>query len=138
VRIVVVFPDLGVLPDRLVALSPAQFVLVGFGALLVGVVGGASVVVLRWYLVENRAREREMLIDESFVRTIAFVYALSRSGMLFPEIMRTVARNRKAFGESAEEIDVAVKQMDLFGADTLTALQRTAEWTPSEQFAEFV
>lgn len=138
VEILIVFPDIGFIPDSLAMLSTGQLALLFGGAVWLGLLGGATVYSLRWYNLSRKARERRILIDESFVRTVAFVYALSRSGMLFPEIMRSVARNRKAFGETAEEFNVAVKQMDIFGADVITALEQTAEWTPSEQFADFV
>jgi len=91
----------------------------------------------RWWYVRNRARRRRVLIDESIARTIAFVYALSRSGMVYPEIMRIVGNNRRSFGESAEEVGVIVKDMDLFGADIVTAFERISQRTPSEQFSDF-
>ncbi|HKJ59063.1 MAG TPA: type II secretion system F family protein [Halobacteriales archaeon] len=102
-----------------------------------GTLGGWLTYSFRWWLVGARADQRRVLIDESVARTIAFIYALSRSGMVFPQIMRTVGRNRKAFGQSAEEIGVVVKDMDLFGADLGTALERIAHRTPSEQFGDF-
>lgn len=138
VQILIVFPDFGVIPDSLAMLSPLQFAMLFIGALWLGLIGASTVYALRWHDVRSKANQRAVLIDESFVRTISFVYALSRSGMLFPEIMRTVARNREAFGETAEELSVAVKEMDLFGSDVITALDRTTEWTPSDQFSDFL
>jgi len=134
------------LPDQLGFLVPTNFaglsLLQIFALLLVsgatfGAGGAALTYVVRWYLVTSQSSKREVLIDESIARTIAFIYALSRSGMMFPEIMRTVGANRRAFGESAEEIGVIVKDMDLFGADLVTAMQRIAQRTPSEQFGDF-
>lgn len=103
----------------------------------VGTFSGGVTYYGRWWYVSNRARRRQVLIDESVARTIAFIYALSRSGMVYPEIMRTVGENRKSFGESAEEIGVIVKDMDLFGADLVTAFERISQRTPSEQFSDF-
>ena len=134
------------LPPELAFIVPTNFgqpsAVQVFGLLLLsGATLGTGGTVLaykaRWWLVSNAASRRAVLIDESLARTIAFIYALSRSGMTYPEIMRTVGANRKAFGESAEEIGVIVKDMDLFGADLITALNRTARRTPSEQFADF-
>ncbi len=127
-----------IVPADVTTLSLTQI----FGLLLLsgatfGAGGAAMTHHLRWWFISHRATRREILIDESLPRTIAFIYALSRSGMVFPEIMRTVAANRKAFGETAEEIAVVVKDMDLFGADLVTAMLRTAERTPSEQFKDF-
>jgi flagellar protein FlaJ len=125
-------------PTNFAALSLGQiFILLFVSGATFGTGGAGLTYYLRWWFVKNLAAKREVMIDESLARTIAFIYALSRSGMVFPEIMRTVGANRKAFGQSAEEIGVIVKDMDLFGADLVTAMQRTADRTPSEQFADF-
>jgi len=124
--------------DAIGALSIVQiFVLLLVSAATVGTLAGGLVYYGRWWRVRSRTRQRGVLIDESVPRTIAFIYALSRSGMVYPEIMRTVADNRRSFGESAEEVSVVVKDMDLFGADLVAALERIAGRTPSEQFADF-
>ncbi|UPV73524.1 type II secretion system F family protein [Halorussus limi] len=102
-----------------------------------GVASGVLTYWLRWENLSYRANARERKIDESLARTVAFVYALSRSGMAFPEILRTLARNRAVFGEAAAEVAVAVKAMDYAGLDMLSAIERLAERTPSEKFGEF-
>ncbi|MFC6973763.1 type II secretion system F family protein [Halomicroarcula sp. GCM10025709] len=70
-------------------------------------------------------------------RTIAFMYALSRGGMSFPEVMDVLARNEEIYGEAAREVGVAVRQMDLFGRDMITALRHVSHRTPSETFKTF-
>ncbi|MFC7080650.1 type II secretion system F family protein [Halorussus caseinilyticus] len=102
-----------------------------------GVASGGLTYWIRWENLSYRANARERKIDESISRTVAFVYALSRSGMAFPEIMRTLARNRSVYGEAAEEIAVVVKAMDYAGLDMLSAIERLADRTPSEKFGEF-
>ncbi|WP_137287149.1 type II secretion system F family protein [Halorussus salinisoli] len=123
-----VFPDLSV--GQLFAI-----LLTSSGT--VGVASGGLVYWTRWENLSYRANARERQIDESIARTVAFVYALSRSRMAFPEIMRTLARNRAVYGEAAEEIGVAVKAMDYAGLDMLSAIERLADRTPSEKFGEF-
>lgn len=51
--------------------------------------------------------------------------------------MRTLAKNRAVYGHGADEISVAVREMDLFGNDIITAVRRVSERTPSEQFKTF-
>ncbi|MEF8853586.1 MAG: type II secretion system F family protein, partial [Haloarculaceae archaeon] len=70
-------------------------------------------------------------------RTMAFVYALSRGGMAVPTVMRTLSENRAVYGHGADELSVAVREMDLFGRDIITAVRHVAERTPSEQFKTF-
>jgi len=114
-----------------------------FGTLVVcgNVVGFAAVAVVyswRWRRVRWDAKKRAALIDESLPRTIAFIYALSRSGMPVAAAMRTVAANRPALGASAAELEVLVTDIGRFGVDLNTALERAAERTPSEPFENFV
>jgi flagellar protein FlaJ len=123
-----VFPDLS---------AGQLFALLLTSSATLGVASGGLTYWIRWENLSYRANARERKIDESIARTVAFVYALSRSGMAFPEIMRTLARNREVYGEAAEEIAVVVKAMDYAGLDMLSAIERLADRTPSEKFGEF-
>ncbi|WP_227354732.1 type II secretion system F family protein [Haladaptatus salinisoli] len=137
----------GTLPARLGFLSNVLavptlsagelFVLLLFSSATVGLLGGATTYWLRWETLSHRGSARARRIDASLARTVAFVFALSRSGMAFPEIMRTLARNRDVYGEAAEEVAVGVKAMDLFGLDVLTAIRQMSRQSPSEKFEEF-
>jgi len=91
----------------------------------------------RWAVLGQRATARAAEIDATLPRTVAFVYALSRSGMAFPRVMDTLAENEAVYGEAATELSVAVREMNAFGTDVLTALQHTARRTPSEDLSEF-
>ncbi len=113
------------------------FVLLLFSSATLGLLSGAMTYWLRWETPSHRGSARARQIDASLARTVAFIYSLSRSGMAFPEIMRTLARNRDVYGETAEEVAVGVKAMDLFGLDMLTAIRQMARQSPSEKFEEF-
>lgn len=102
-----------------------------------GSIAGVVTYVVRWQLPSQEADQRSTRIDESLPRTVAFVFALSRSGMDQSRVLRTLARNREAYGEAAEELTVAVREMDLLGRDLLTALERIGEESPSDQFTDF-
>ncbi|ELZ36110.1 type II secretion system protein [Halorubrum saccharovorum DSM 1137] len=91
----------------------------------------------RWELLDQRAHARGTEIDATLPRTVAFMYALSRSGMPFPRVMDTLAENEAVYGEAATELSVAVRDMNAFGTDALTALQRTSRRTPSDDLADF-
>ncbi|MFB6254025.1 MAG: type II secretion system F family protein [Halobacteriaceae archaeon] len=125
----VVFPQLTL---------PEIFIVFIGSTLTVGLLTGYTVYRFRWwwpsYLADIRARK----IDASLHRSIAFIYALSRSGMSFPEILRILSRNEHVYGEAAKEVRVSVKDMDLFGSDIHNSLQRLSERTPSQNMAEFV
>jgi len=105
--------------------------------ILGAVVGGGVTYWLRWQLPKSRAMERARSIEEGLPRTIAFMYALSRGGVAFPEILRTLGRNRGVYGAAADEVSVAVREMDLFGRDMITAVRRMTHRTPSDEFKTF-
>jgi len=111
--------------------------ILGVSGVVGGVVGAGLTYWLRWEIPMGRATERARSIDEGLPRTIAFMYALSRGGVAFPEVVRTLGRNRQVYGTAADEVSVAVREMDLFGRDMITAVRRTTHRTPSEAFKTF-
>ncbi|GAB6878098.1 type II secretion system F family protein [Halorubrum gandharaense] len=113
------------------------FALLAFSSATVGAGLGLATYYARWEVLNQRSVARASAIDTTLPRTVAFIYALSRSGMAFPQVMNTLARNQEVYGEAAAELSVAVRDMNTFGTDALTALQRTAQRTPSEDLSEF-
>lgn len=138
---------LGVLPDQLTflaeslslpALSPFElFVIFVLSSATFGTVSGLFVYLHRWTRPKRIADLRETMIDESLPRTVAFMFALSRSGMSHRTLVRILARNSAYFGEAAEEFVISLRYMELTNADFLTATRRLARTTPSSKFANF-
>lgn len=112
------------------------FVLMLLSSATFGAVLAYGTYELRWHLLDQRARARATEIEATLPRTIAFVYALSRSGMAFPAVLTTLTKHRRVYGEAAIEVGVAVRDMNTFGTDILTALDRMAARTPSEGMRE--
>jgi flagellar protein FlaJ len=120
------------------SLSIAElFSLVTVTSLTLGAGAGFFTYWFRWWYPETVADDRQRRIDATLPRAVAFVYALSRSGMAFPEVMRILAANRRVYGETAEEVGVGVRNMDLFGMDLITAIQTMSRRSPSATFKEF-
>ena len=113
------------------------FVLFLASSATVGVLTAAVIYQLRWWRPRVQANARQRQIDASIERTVAFLYALSRSGMSFPEVLRIVVDNQDVYGEAATEFEIVVREIDLFGADLHEALQHLSERTPSDEFADF-
>jgi flagellar protein FlaJ len=125
-------------PELEPELSPREvFAVVTAGGVVSGLVVGATTYWYRWEAPRSHAEVRRRGINEGLPRTIAFIYALSRGGMSIPEVMRTLAHNREVYGHGADEISVAVREMDLFGSDIISAVRRMTERTPSEDFKTF-
>jgi flagellar protein FlaJ len=107
------------------------------GMLVFGALGGAAAYLVRWNVPSVRADTRKRQINAGMPRMVAFVYALTRGGMAFPDVMRALSRNEDVFGESATEIGVAVRNIDLFSVDLVTAVRETSRQSPSSQFEQF-
>jgi flagellar protein FlaJ len=123
--------------------SVAQVTLLGLVVVLVvavltlGVPAAALGYQARWLYLDQVANARANRIDTTLPRTVAFIYALSRSGMPFPTVLETLAANREVYGEAAEEFAVVVRDTNTFGTDVITALEDTARRTPSDGLEEF-
>jgi flagellar protein FlaJ len=136
-----------VLPETLAVLAglfnvvelslPELFALLLLSSGTIGVGLGLATYAARWWWPGHVASNRGRRIEASLPRTISFVYALSRSGMTFPKVMRILAENRAVYGDSADEFGVAVREMDVLGKDLLSSVKTMSARSPSEQFREF-
>lgn len=129
-----------VLPEAIlavdwVALEVTVVVTAGVSA-LAAVTVAVLVHELRWFVLGQRAYSRATQIEATLPRTVAFMYALSRSGMAFPQILRILSEHEAVYGEAATEIGITVRDIDVFGTDVVTALERTSERTPSDNMEE--
>jgi flagellar protein FlaJ len=120
-----------------ISVESGVVITVGLAAALFGLIGGATASIVRWKLPDLKADTRRRQIDAGMPRMVAFVYALSRGGMSFPDVMRALSRNEAVFGESATEVGTAVRSIDLFNVDLVTAIRGTSRRTPSNQFEQF-
>jgi flagellar protein FlaJ len=129
---------LGYPSEWTLSLSSTEWVVLLLGGGLFGsVVSGLLTYTMRWRLPASSAEARRRQINEGMARTVAFLYAQSRGGMPFPQIMTILAQNRRVYGAAADEISVAVREMELFGTDMITAIRTMAKRTPSEEFKTF-
>ena len=129
---------LGIRPDfELELATRTRWAILLGGGVAIGILAGVLSYVFRWQLPASDAEVRRRGIDEGLTRTTAFMFALSRGGMEFPQILRTLTDHREVYGETANEFSVTVREMDLFGRDMITALRRMSRRTPSEQFKTF-
>ena len=88
---------------------------------------------------EVQANLRGLLINQSLMHTTAYLYALSKGGGLnLLDIMRSITENYSIYGTAAEEIGYIVKDMDYYGTDLLTALEKASQRTPSQNFRDFL
>ncbi|WEL21807.1 type II secretion system F family protein [Halorhabdus sp. BNX81] len=121
-----------------IVLPPDQvFLVLTIGGVVIGGLSAVVTYVARWQLPAGDAEVRRRGINAALPRTVAFTYALSRGGLAFPDVMRTLGRNREIYGDAADEMSVAVREMDIFGTDMISAIRRTAHRSPSDTFRTF-
>lgn len=125
------------IPSGYVTFDGLVFLLFLTCSTILGVGAGFVAYTLRWKVPSLRADTRRRQIDAGMPRMVAFIYALTRGGMAFPDVMRALSRNESVFGEGAAEVGVTVRNIDLFNVDLVTAVQDRAQNTPSEQFERF-
>ena len=129
---------LGIHPEFTFEIATTTYWLVlVFGGIALGILTAVLAYVFRWQLPASDAAVREQGINSGLTRTTAFLYALSRGGLEFPETLQRLTANRDVYGEPANEFSVAAREMELFGRDMITALRRMARRTPSDQFQTF-
>lgn len=121
----------------LVVSRPGLVVLVAGGGFVAAGLTASGVSLWRWQRLTNRAIERRRAIDAAIPRTVAFMYALTRGGTSVTDAMLTIGSHREVYGAAADEVDVAVREMELFGSDVVTATQRMAFRSPSDRFRTF-
>ena len=122
---------------RLVLSSRERWGILLASGFVVGLFSAVLAYVFRWKLPDSDAEVRRRSIEAGLPRTTAFMYALSRGGLEFPQILRTLTENQDIYGETAAEMSIAVREMDLFGRDMITAIRHMAKRTPSEQYKTF-
>jgi flagellar protein FlaJ len=106
---------------------------------LVGAVGlGTITYYLRYYYPRLQADTRERNIDFMLPHAIVFMYALTYGGMSLVEVMGKLAEADDAYGEVAEEFDMVLRDIELFGNDLYTALRNARNLTPSDNLEQFL
>ncbi len=106
--------------------------------LLTGAFAAAAVWFGRYYYPYNEVTTRARSVNILLPHGIVFMYALSYGGMNLYEVIEEIADAEDAYGAVAEEFDMVVRDVELFGNDLYTALRNARNLTPSENFESFL
>ena len=132
---------------QLVALG--GFADLGVGSTVVSVVLGVVVVVVTtgafaggafatgYYYPRTVTSTRERNINILLPHAIVYMYALSYGGMNSFEVIKELSQAEEVYGEVANEFDMIVRDVELFGNDLFTALRDARNLTPSENLEQF-
>ena len=129
----------GGLLDIAVAISGNKVLLgsalvAGLSGLLLGGLTWVGLYYVPWFRVDTRRRN----IDYNLPHAIVFMYALSYGGMNLQEVIKRLAATEDTYGSIAEEFDMVVRDMELFGNDIYTALRNARNLTPSDGLEQFL
>ncbi|ELY78310.1 type II secretion system F family protein [Natrinema pallidum] len=100
--------------------------------------GGAVWVGRNYYYPRSVVAARRRSIALNLPYAITFMYALSSGGMNVIEVCRRLGNSEAVYGEVANEFDLVVREIDLFGNDLLQALDNVRMLTPSDDFRRFL
>lgn len=103
-------------------------------ALCVGAVTFAAFYYYPWFRMDSRRRNIDVMLPHGIV----FMYALSSGGMNLLEVCKELAEAEDAYTEVANEFDMVVRDVELFGNDLITALRNARNITPSQGLEQFL
>lgn len=106
--------------------------------LLVAGVLGSTIWLGRYYYPSTIVSTREQAIGVTLPHAIVYMYALSYGGQNLLGVLRDIASAQETYGEVANEFEMVVNDIDLFGSDMYTALQSARNLTPSDRFEGFL
>jgi flagellar protein FlaJ len=92
----------------------------------------------RYYYPSTIVSTREQAIGVTLPHAIVYMYALSYGGQDLLGVLRDIADAEGTYGEVANEFEMIVNDIDLFGSDMYTALQSARNLTPSDRFEGFL
>ena len=107
-------------------------------AVVAGVTAAVTVWYARYFHPRSVASSRQQNIDMTLPHAITFMYALSYGGMDLLEVVERLGDAQDTYGEVANEFQMVVREVDLFGNDLNTALQNTRNLTPSDNLEQFL
>jgi flagellar protein FlaJ len=92
----------------------------------------------RYYYPASIVSTRKQAIGVTLPHAIVYMYALSYGGQNLLGVLRDIAGAEETYGEVANEFEMVVNDIDLFGSDMYTALQSARNLTPSDRFEGFL
>ncbi|WP_276257477.1 type II secretion system F family protein [Haloglomus litoreum] len=106
--------------------------------LIVTSVLGGLIWLGRYYYPSTVVSSRRQAIDVTLPHAIVYMYALSYGGQDLLGVLRDIADAEETYGEVANEFEMVVNDIDLFGSDMYSALQSARNLTPSDRFEGFL
>jgi flagellar protein FlaJ len=84
------------------------------------------------------ASARKTKIDLMLPHAVSFCYGMSKGGIPVYDIFKDLSMNRNVYGEVSTEVAYVIRDVELMGKDTSTAIRNAAYSSPSPTFQDFL
>jgi archaeal flagellar protein FlaJ len=86
----------------------------------------------------SRAKARAKDIDMRIPYALNYISAMAGAGVNIDHVFRSLGEQQKVYGECAREAQAIYRDMAYFGRDSVTAMKRAIERSPSDKWQEFL
>jgi flagellar protein FlaJ len=86
----------------------------------------------------SKAKSRAKNIDMRIPYALNYISAMASAGVNIDQVFRSLGEQEKVYGECAKEAQAIYRDMAYFGKDSVTAMKRAIERSPSDKWQEFL
>ena len=86
----------------------------------------------------SRAKARAKDIDMRIPYALNYISAMASAGVNIDQVFRSLGEQQKVYGECAREAQAIYRDLAYFGRDSVTAMKRAIERSPSDKWQEFL
>lgn len=86
----------------------------------------------------SRAKARGKNIDERIPYALNYISAMASAGVNIDQVFRSLGEQEKIYGECSREAQAIYRDMAYFGRDSVTAMKRAIDRSPSDKWQEFL
>lgn len=86
----------------------------------------------------SRAKQRAKDINMRIPYALNYVAAMASAGVNIDQVFRSLGEQEKIYGECAREAQAIYRDMAYFGRDSVTAMKRAIDRSPSDKWQEFL
>ena len=86
----------------------------------------------------SRAKARAKDIDMRIPYALNYISAMASAGVNIDQVFRSLGEQQKVYGECAREAQAIYRDMAYFGRDSVTAMKRAIDRSPSDKWQEFL
>ena len=86
----------------------------------------------------SRAKSRAKDIDMRIPYALNYISAMASAGVNIDQAFRSLGEQEKVYGECAREAQAIYRDMAYFGRDSVTAMKRAIDRSPSMKWQEFL